>query len=269
MQLFFKVLSSEIRKQHLNYFHSKMIYISLFLWPLLNFLSTYYSFKPFNIQNSNIYYLTQDNLIVFLLLGYMAMSLFRSLVQSSWNFSFERISGTLELIYLSPASRQAVILGNAISSLFESIVILMIFTIGLLIIKKDVLHFHYLALIIVIIISLLMAIFWGMLLNILFLFTRDSGFLYTLFEEPMELFSGVRVPTSVFPMWAKAISLIFPLTYSIESIRMVMLNESKLNELTPFIITGSIIILILYLSSLLLLKIVEKQSKITGNFTLF
>ncbi|MFT8349782.1 ABC transporter permease [Clostridium saccharoperbutylacetonicum] len=269
MKKFFKICSAEMKKQHINYFHSKLIYVSLFIWPILNFITTYYSFKPFRINNSNISYLNEENVVIFIVLGYMTMSLFRSLVQSAWNFSFERISGTLELIYLSPASRQGVILGNALSSLFESVVFMVLFTIGVLIFKREVLNINYLALMIVFIITLAMAVVWGMLLNSIFLFSRDSGFLFTILEEPMEIFSGVKVPTSVFPMWAKVISLVFPLTYAIEAVRKVVLNGSPLREMNNFIVIGLGIIILLYIACMQIIKLVEIHSRKTGDFTYF
>lgn len=269
MKNFIKVFVGEAKKQHLNYFHSKLIYVSLFIWPILNFITTYYSFMPFKINNSSINYINEDNVVIFILLGYMAMSLFRSLVQSAWNFSFERTSGTLELIYLSPASRQGVILGNALSSLFESVIFMICFTVGVLIFKREVLNINYLSLVIVFIITLIMAVVWGMLLNSMFLFSRDSGFLFTILEEPMEIFSGVKVPTLVFPLWAKAISLIFPLTYAIEAVRNVVLNGSPIKEMTHFIIVGLGIIMVLYMACIKTIKIVEIHSRKTGEFTLF
>lgn len=269
MKTFVKVLLAEAKKQHLNYFHNLSIYISLFIWPLLSFITSYYSFKPFDISNSNIPYLNKDNMVVFILLGYMTLCLFRSLVQSSWRFAYERVIGTLELIYLSPASRQGVILGNAVSSLFESISVMVIFTIGVLIFNRDVLNINYFSLVVVIIITLLMAVLWGMLLNSLFLFSRDASFLFTVLEEPMEIFAGVKVPTSVFPLWAKVISMLFPLTYAIDAIRMVFLNAVTIQKLTGFIIIGVVINVLLYFSSILILRVVEIHSRRTGNFTYF
>lgn len=269
MNGFLKVMVGEMKKQHLNYFHSKIIYVSLFIWPILNFVTTYYSFKPFNIDKSNIPYLNEENMVIFLLVGYMTMSLFRCLVQSAWNFSFERISGTLELIYLSPASRQGVILGNALSSLFESVSVMICFSVGVFIFEREVLNINYLSLLVVFIITLLMAILWGMLLNSLFMFSRDSSFLFTVLEEPMEIFSGVKVPTTVFPLWAKGISLLFPLTYAIEAVRNVVLNGSSITELGGFIISGLVIIGVLYGASIKIIKVVEEHSRKTGNFTYF
>ncbi len=269
MEEFFKVLKAEAIKQHKNYFHSKLIYVSLFIWPIISFISTYYSFKPFNLDNSNIPYLNKENMIIFILLGYMSMSFFRSLVQSAWKFSYERVSGTLELIYLSPASRQGVILGNAISSLFESIIVMLFFAFAMIIFKYEVLNINIFSAMIVFLVTMLMAVLWGMFLNSLFLFSRDSGFLFTILEEPMEIFSGVKVPTVLFPLWAKIVSFIFPLTYAIEAVRKVFLSGSTLYDLRGFLLVGILIILILYSLSLIILKRVELHSRKTGNLTLF
>lgn len=266
---FVKALTAEMKKQHKNYFHSRMIYVSLFVWPFLSFVTTYYSFKVFNIEKSKISYITSENMVVYLLLGYMCMSFFRSLVQSAWNFSFERISGTLELIYLSPVSRVAVLLGNAISSLFESVFVMLIFSILVLIINGEVLLIKILPCITVFLIVTAMAVAWGMFLNSLFLFSRDSDFLFTVLEEPMEIFSGVKVPTILFPVWAKAISVFFPLTYAIEAVRRVVLTGSTLYEIRGFVVTGVVIIAILLVLISTMIKIVERHMRITGNITLF
>lgn len=269
MKCFLKAVRAEMTKQHKNYFHSKMIYVSLFVWPLLSFISAYFSFKPFNISGISVPYLNEKNLIIFILLGYMCMSFFRSLVQSAWRFSSERSFGTLELIYLSPANRASIILGNAISSLFESVWVMVVFTCGVFVLKRTYFNINAPAAIIVSILMIIMAVMWGMLLNSLFLFSRDSGVLFTILEEPMEIFSGVKVPINVFPLWAKAISLIFPLTYAVEAMRRVFLNGEGLYEVRGFIIISISIIAVMLVLINVLLKLGERHAKRTGNMSLF
>ncbi|MNP36994.1 hypothetical protein D3C76_1304180 [compost metagenome] len=70
-------------------------------------------------------------------------------------------------------------------------------------------------------------------------------------------------------MWAKGISLIFPLTYAIEGVRNVILIGSSIQEIKSFIVIGIGIIIILYLSCLKIIKVVEHHSRKTGNFTYF
>ena len=269
MKGFVKTVRAEMIKQHKVYFHSRMIYVSLFIWPVLSFTASYFSFKPFNIDRSAVPYLNEKNLLVFMLLGYICMSFFRSLVQSAWYFSFERTAGTLEYIYLSPANRMAVILGNALSSLFESVWVMLVFSISISVMNRQSFHMNFPAAAVVIMLMMVMAVLWGMLLNALFLFSRDSAFLFTILEEPMEVFAGVKVPTEVFPLWAKAISFLFPLTYAVEAVRRVFLNGDDLGGIRSFIYVSLFILLLMVILINLCLKLGEKHAKRTGNMTLF
>lgn len=269
MRHFLKVLWAEACKQHKNYFNNKIIYISLFVWPVFSFLSAYYSYSAFNIDGAFISYITSENILLFLLLGYMSMSFFRSVVQSAWNFSKERQNGTLEYIYLSPANRMAVLLGNAISSVFESTIVMLIFGFLLLAVNKNGLNINPTGLCVIMCIFVVMALLWAVFLNACFLYSRDTDFLFTILEEPMEIFSGVKVPVSIFPGWAKAISCIFPLTYVLEAIRQVALNSASLASIMHLIFISVIIILVLLGATLFTIHIVEKHMRKTGNVVLF
>jgi ABC-2 type transport system permease protein len=163
----------------------------------------------------------------------------------------------------------AVLLGNAVSSVFESVILIVVFTASILIIKSDVLYVQIIPCLVVFLLVTGMAVVWGIFLNSLFLFSRDSGFLYTILEEPMEIFSGVKVPTMLFPLWAKVIAAVFPLTYAIEAVRRVMLLGSSLYDIRGFLFIGSIIIVILILAILFILKLVERHVRSTGNMALF
>ncbi|SDB24731.1 ABC-2 type transport system permease protein [Pseudobutyrivibrio sp. YE44] len=266
---FVKVVWAEAYKQHRNYFNNKMIYISLFLWPVFSFLSAYYSYSAFDVKGTIISYINEENILIFLLLGYMAMSFFRSVVQSAWNFSRERQSGTLEYIYLSPANRFAVLLGNALSSVFESAIVMLIFGLIMISINSSGLNINLWSLVLVLGIFMVMATLWGVFLNACFLYSRDTDFLFTILEEPMEIFAGVKIPVAIFPKWAKVLSFIFPLTYALESLRQVSLNGAGLQGIRTLILVSFVIILVLLLATLITIHIVEKHMRKTGNVVLF
>lgn len=269
MTEFFKVLTAEMIKQHKNYFHSRTIYMALFVWPVLSFITTCYSFRSFDLTKSKVSYISSENMVIYLLIGYMCMNFFRSLVNSSHTFSYERIYGTLELIYLSPASRLAVLTGNTISSLFESSVVMAVFTAVMVVIEHPPLYFHPGAFLILALLTTGMAVSWGIFLNVMFLFSRDNDFLYTVLEEPMESFAGVKVPFSLYPMWAKGIGGIFPLTYALEAVRRVLLSGSTLYEVRWYLWAGVAIIIALTGAALKLLKKAEHHIRITGNMNCF
>lgn len=271
MRYFVKVLRAEMKKQHKNRYFGKSIYVSLFIWPLLTFTTAYYSYKPFPLGKiaGGLGYVNEGNLIIFVLMGYMCLIFFRCFVQSAWFFSMERTYGTLELVYISPANRLAFIMGNAVASLFESIWLFMVFALGVFFLNSSGFKVNIVCAMIGIMLLIVLSVLWGMLLNALFLFSRDSAFLFTVLEEPMEIFAGIKVPITVFPFWAKAISAVFPLTYIAEMLRRIFIRGDGLLQIKGFIFVSILIGFIMLSVTILCLKLGEQYAKRTGNMALF
>ncbi|GAB3840556.1 hypothetical protein GCM10029963_09370 [Micromonospora andamanensis] len=78
----------------------------MLLWPLLTLAATYYTVLPVmeSAAAPQRWPVAADprRLLAFLAAGALAYTFFFSLVQSAWHFSFERVSGTLEALFLSP-----------------------------------------------------------------------------------------------------------------------------------------------------------------------
>lgn len=271
MMLFLKVVQAEMMKQFKNRLHSLWVVFSMLLWPILAFLTTYYQFKPFLLETirSQLSYLTDESLVTYIMIGYFAMVFFRSFVQSAWEFSSERIYGTLELIYLSPANRVAVMLGNALAALVTNVWMFAVFMIGIYGLFNKVPVTHGLLLFWALVLMVVMSVLWGMLLNSVFLFTRDSSMLFTVLEEPMELFAGVKIPVEIFPVWAKALSIVFPLTYVIRLLRGIMLLGSGFSEVAALVCTCILICITMGVSMVFILGIGEKHNAKTGDMALF
>ncbi|HYE82272.1 MAG TPA: ABC transporter permease [Clostridia bacterium] len=271
MEYFLKVLRAEMRKQHKNRFFGKSIYVSLFLWPLLTFITAYYSYKPFPLDKivRGLDYINESNLIIFVLMGYMCLIFFRCFVQSAWLFSSERTYGTLELIYMTPANRLAFIMGNAVASLFESIWLFVVFAAGIFILNASSFKINIGCAILGIILLLTLSILWGMLLNALFLFSRDSAFLFTVLEEPMEIFAGIKVPAVIFPLWAKVISAVFPLTYIAEMLRRIFIKGDGLLQIRGFVLISILTGLVMLTVTIICLRLGEEYARKTGNMALF
>lgn len=271
MGYFIKVLKAEMRKQHKNRFFGRSIYVSLFIWPLLTFITAYYSYKPFPLDKivGGLNYLNESNLVIFVLMGYLCLIFFRCFVQSAWFFSMERTYGTLELVYMTPANRLAFIMGNAVASLFESIWLFVVFALGVFIMNTTSFKVNMECAVLGIGLLIILSMLWGMLLNALFLFSRDSAFLFTILEEPMEIFAGIKVPVIVFPLWAKAVSALFPLTYIAEMLRRIFIRGDGFSQIKGFVIISVLMGFLMLAATLLFLKLGEQYAKKTGNMALF
>lgn len=272
MSYFLQVVRCNIQLQYKNYFFNKSIYISLLVWPLILFINAYYSYKPFSTKA--LYQKTGlksfDELYIFLFIGFLAMMFFWSLVQSAWQSAYAyRTAGTLELLYMTPANRIACLLGNAIASVIGSVWMLIVFAFIVFIVYLKHLMINTVSLAVGLVLLFILSICWGVFLNSLFLLSRDGGFLYTILEAPMEIFSGVKIPFNLMPLWAKGIGYIFPLTYIMTILRKSMLFNAGLSTLFPYIGICCIIALVLISTSIIVLNLGERSAKISGSATLF
>lgn len=269
---FIKCIRAEAIKQHKSNYHTSLMYFSMLVWPILQLLTSYYTYKPF--QNTAMgeavsKWVGQDKIFAFILFGYMGYTFFRCFVQSAWRFTFERTAGTLELIYLTPSSRLGVVLGNAASSLFESVWMFSVFCVGAVVLFTDTRIAGFHMLITAIMALVIPSICWGVFLNSLFLFTRDSAFLFTILEDPMELFGGSKVPFAAFPLWAKAIGSIFPLTWSLSVIREIFMHRAVLSDIKSELLILVLVCTVLLILTMLLLSKGEQYARKTGNMALF
>jgi ABC-2 type transport system permease protein len=255
-------MKAEIKKQQQNDYHSYFVYFSLLVWPILGFWEIYYTYRPFEAQGRE--------LLAFLGTGFMAYTCFWSMVQNAWSMSNqERKNGTLEIAFLTPANRLAMVYGKALGALLQEVWMFCCFCIFVLFYTKT-LRWDNLALLPLFLMLLLAAsTVWGGMLNAVFLFSRDASILMDLFDAPMTLFAGTRIPVSCFPQWAKVISLFFPLTYCLNMIRFILGLQKQDNDV--FVSLAGLIIclaVMLFITKYLLDK-VEKHNRETGKLQFY
>ncbi|MDR9506155.1 ABC transporter permease [Brevibacillus agri] len=265
------LLWAEMVKEHRHSFHSKMVYFSLLIWPAIMFVTAYYSFAPFRLGADSplARFLSPEQLPLFLLTGYLGYIFFWCLVQSAWQMSFERQAGTMEMIFISPVNRLAFLYGRSLSSLVEGVWLFFCFTLLALLFVGGVHLSGWWAVPLAFVVLLGSAIVWGGFLSVLFLFSRDSSFLYTVLDEPMLIFSGVRLPPMAYPLWAKAISFCFPLTYALQLVRGLLMEGASLASLLPELALLVGVLLVLVMATVLLLKKAERHMKETGNMVMY
>lgn len=264
------VLKGEIMKQHYNSFHSYFVYFSLLIWPVLGFFTVYFTYKPFSLSKGGALGISNTrDLMIFLSTGYMAYTCFWSMVQNAWQLGWtERQSGTLEISFLSPANRLMMVYGKALGALLEETWMFLCFCIFILIYTKGITLSNIFMLPLIFVLLIVSATIWGGMMNAVFLFSRDASMLMNLFDDPMVLFSGVRIPTNNFPEWAKAIGLIFPITYCLNLIRAVFVQTSWqkcIGDLGKLFICLSVMVGI----TVLFIKKAEKINRDSGEFSLF
>lgn len=217
------IIAGEIRKQKIHNFHSRFVYFSLLLWPILGFMEVYYTYRPFSLSGNYLGITDGKDLLAFLATGYMAYTCFWSMVQNAWSMTEqERRGGTLEVTFLSPANRMAMTYGRAAGALIQQVWMFTGFC-TVILVYTDSIHWDNLPLFLFILLLLVVSsIIWGGMLNAMLLVTRDGGIIMDFFEDPLIVFTGTRIPVNCFPLWAKVFAMIFPLTYCINIIRIAL-----------------------------------------------
>lgn len=270
MKGFWSVFRAELIKQHHQSLGGKSVFFSLLLWPVLTFFAVYYSMKPYESGAGSALsqIIPEGNISLFLLSGFLVFQLFWTVVQSAWTFEWERKQGTLEMIYLTPSSKIAFLYGRSVYSLFNGMWMFFAFCVLTFLFIGNLTNVSWGYLSLSFIIMILSAVIWGAFLCSICLFSRDSGYLYYIFQAPMNLFGGVRVPPAVFPLWAKGLSLLFPVTYSLFLVREALYGQISSNWWITAL--GLVLInVLLIVGTIGILTKAESYARRQGNWTMF
>lgn len=267
-----RVVAAEWLKQHRRVNGSVLVVCSMLLWPVLELAATFYTVKPVATEEAATRWpalASPADLFVFLVIGALAFTFFYSLVQSAWHFSFERQTGTIELLFLAPVDRLVLVVANGAGSLVQNTWLFTCFTAALLALT-DVVHVAHPGMWLVIFGALLVpAVAWGALLNSVLLFSRDASFLYTLFGDPMALACGVRLPVSALPAAIGALATLLPLTGSLAVLRGALLDGDGVVALLPELAGLAALSVALLAAASVVLRVGERRVQRSGTLRMF
>ncbi|MHB8566738.1 MAG: ABC transporter permease [Nitrososphaerales archaeon] len=214
------------------------------------------------------------NFTGFVLLGGIMVAFWANIL---WNmaaqFFWEKEQGNLEIYFVSPAPRMAVLLGMALGSIVNtSVRAAAILILGTIIFKVP-LHVADPALTMFVFFLTLIALYTlGMLFASLFmLYGREAWHTANLLQEPVYFASGFYFPilgSAFAPFWLQVGASFIPVTFSLDALRkLVILGEG------PQSVEWDIVILIVFIVTLLplakyLLNYMEKLGKKEGRLTL-
>lgn len=262
-----RVLAAESLKQHRRIFGRPLVVFSMLVWPVLTLATTYYTMLP--VVEAPGAAVRWPRFAAFLAAGALAYTFFFSLVQSAWHFSFERISGTLEALFLTPASRFALVVANGSGALVQNAWLFGFFAVAAAAATGTLRVAHPGMYAVAVLALLVPAVAWGAFLNSLLMFSRDSAFLYTLLDDPLWFVAGVRLPLFALPVWVKAVGLAFPLTTSLVVLRGALLDGRTVAQLAGELAFLGALSAVLFGLTALLLRVGERHAQRTGSLQLF
>jgi ABC-type uncharacterized transport system permease subunit len=199
----------------------------------------------------------------YLLVGTIGIVLWQSnLWASGYAIEQERFEGTINSLFLTPASRAAVVSGYALGSFFFTILpnIVIVGVLALLV------HIHSniqnpLA-VIASVVGLGAATYaLGFALAGVFVLSRRANLLANFLQSPIYLLSGMLVPISALPYSMRLVAAIFPLSSGMNALRQSLLAGAGLGDvagdLTRMIVLSGVLMAI----GLFMLRRVEHVAK--------
>jgi len=192
--------------------------------------------------------------------------LYTAISSFSGNLRMEQVTGTLEMLLLTPTRVRELIIGMSLwDFVFASSRVFGYLLIGIFFLGLDVSNINLAAAIVVLIFTVISFSSLGVIsAAIIMLFKKGAPFAWFI-STFSSLFGGTYFPIEVLPAHLRFISYLLPITYSLRSLRFSILNGYSLWE-----IKGDLFVLIIYSVilvpvSIFVFKIALKRAKVSGS----
>ncbi|MEV0622091.1 ABC transporter permease [Nonomuraea sp. NPDC050404] len=266
-----KIFMAEALKQHRVIFGSRTTLFAMVLWPLMQLATSYYTVRPLTdtpgIAERWPLAAEPERLLAFLATGALAYAFFFSVLESSWWFSYERATGTLEGLFLTPANRLVLVLANGAGAMVQNTWLFTCMASALITATGTVHVTHPLMYAVVLLALVIPATAFGALINSILIFARDASMMFNLIEEPLWFATGVRLPLFALPSWLRACGTVLPLTGSLIVMRGA-LDGATIGALLPELaLLGGLSAAFVALAAIVL-RAGEKRAQRTGELRL-
>lgn len=193
--------------------------IELFRWPVFPILYFVALYLTYTVSGRDV--VSGYPVSGFLLVGVLGLVLWSSnLWASGYAIEFERREGTLQTLFLSPASRSAVVLGYGAGSLLIMVGPTAIVLISIALLLHVQFAISSLSAVVLSITGMfLAAISLGYVLAGFFVLTRRANVIANFVQSPVLLLSGAVLPVQELPSSLQLFARVFPLSHGMDAVR--------------------------------------------------
>ncbi len=207
----------------------------------------------------------EENFLLYVVLGVGMIGIWStSLFASSMAVEFERFTGTLELIFGSPAPFELIILGKGLASSSLGIVglgVVVLYSRAVLGIPLQLAEPFLFFL--VLILTVLSLTCMGMIFGTFFALARAARAFANLLEFPLYILCGLMFPTALLPEWAYPFSAILSPTWGTQALRKAATGdlEGIWLEIAAVGALSCVYVVVAYI----LFKAIDVQARKTGQ----
>jgi ABC-2 type transport system permease protein len=191
-----------------------------------------------------------------------------------WNMSaqfyWEKETGNLEIYFVAPISRMAILLGMALGGIVNTTLrAVVILVAGALIFQVPIVVYEPLTALLVFFLTIIALYALGMLFASLFmLYGREAWHTANLLQEPVYFFSGSYFPVQNLPTLIQFVASLIPLTFGLDGIRRVMILGEGIADIWLDVGLLLVFIGILFPLARFALNFMENLGKKEGRLTL-
>jgi ABC-2 type transport system permease protein len=193
-----------------------------------------------------------------------------------WNMStqfyWEKETGTLEVYFVAPISRMAILLGMALGGFVNTTLrAISVLIVGILIFQVPIALTDPFAALLLFFLTIVALYALGMMFASLFmLYGREAWHTANLLQEPVQFLSGTYYPmsSSAMPYIVQLVSSLIPLTFGLDGIRKVVILGEGIGSVWLNVVALVIFSLILLPLSRFALSYMENLGKKEGRLTL-
>lgn len=210
------------------------------------------------------------NMAGFLVIGLVGVEAWGSTIWGSgFAIQHERNLGTIGALFLSPASRAAVIVGYGVGGFIWSIPsLLVLVALGIAAGARFVIA-DPLAVLLSLVAVYLGSLAVGFALASAFVLSRRGGLLANALQYPVWLLAGFIVPRSSLPELLQWLSNLIPAAHSVDALRQTTLTGASLATIAPSLVAAVATSTGFWLLGTVGLRGVERQSRRTGTLELY
>jgi ABC-2 type transport system permease protein len=273
MRHFIRVLRAEAFKQVRVYWGQRVNLMAEMVYPALHFATAYYMFRPLQDAGAPVPWLPPADaysLAAFLLTGLLGFTIFTRLLWAAIGMTdMERMGGTLEIQYMTPASRFALLIGAAAGGMLRVVYLYLAFLAAAFVWAGEWRIAHAGMVVIALVALLVPGLAFGTLLNSRMLFTRDYTAYASILGPILSFLGGVRYPVPLLPGWMQALAAVLPLTWSLDVVRRVLLEAATLRDVAGSLSLGLAVSLACFSLGYWNLAYSERSARERGTLVLY
>lgn len=205
----------------------------------------------------------------FVLIGFAFTHYLRvSLEEFSRSIRENQLMGIMEILLVADTRLSTIIVSSSLYKfLFTSFQILIFLFMGVFFFKIDISNANYFAAIVIIILTISSFSCIGIIsASFIMVFKRGDPISWAVTYVSW-LLGGVYYPVSILPAWLQKFSYLLPITYSLEGMRMALLQGYSFQQLMPNILALSVFTALMLPVSLFVFRKAVNKAKVDGTLT--